>query len=241
MTTRPTYLELADELAGALRDAPPGTRVASEYELVASQGVSRLTARAALQELEHRYLVQRVRGSGTFVPRRIDYVLSKGLPPSFTTTVAATGARPGTRLLEVGRRPADPDHPYEPEVADGGELVEVRRLNLIDGVVSGVLTSVLPGRRLPGIEDHLAADDVSLHALLGERYGLRLRRYRHQVQLDVPDLAVAHVLGDEAPRPCWYGESLNRIEGTTRLGEYSATWSNPRVVRMVFQIEEDEE
>jgi GntR family transcriptional regulator len=239
MTTRSTYLELADRLADELRDAAPGTRVASEHELVAGHGVSRLTARAALQELEHRYLVQRIRGSGTYVRRRIDYVISKGIPPSFTATVAATGATPGTRLLHVSRRAPEPDHPYEVEVADGDELVEVRRLNLIDGVVSGVLTSVLPGHRLPGIEEHLG-DDVSLHALLDERYDLRLQRFRHQVLLEVPDLDVAQLIGDEAPRPCWYGESLNRIVGTRRLGEYSATWSSPRVVRMVFQIEEDE-
>jgi GntR family transcriptional regulator len=239
MTSRSTYLELADRLADELRDAAPGTRVASEHELVAVHGVSRLTARAALQELELRYLVQRIRGSGTYVRRRIDYVISRGVPPSFTATVAATGATPGTKLLRVRRRPPDPDHRYEVEVADGGDLVEVRRLNLIDGVVTGVLTTVLPGRRLPGIEEHLA-DDVSLHALLSEEYDLSLRRSRHQVLLEVPDLTVAQLLGDEAPRPCWYSESLNRITGTRRLGEYAATWSSPRVVRMVFHIDEEE-
>lgn len=239
MTSRSTYLELADQLARQLRGTPAGTRVASEYELVASKGVSRLTARAALQELEHRYLVQRVRGSGTFVRRRIDYTLSKDLVPSFTATVAAAGAQPGTRLLSVGRRAADPSRAYESEVADGGDLVEIRRLNLVDGVVAGVLTTVLPGAPLADIEDHLA-DDVSLHTLLSQVYGIELKRWRHQVLLDVPDPAVADLLGDEAPRPCWYAESLNRVSGSRRLGEYSRTWSNPHVIRMVFQIEEEE-
>jgi GntR family transcriptional regulator len=239
MTTQPTYLELADRLARQLQDTPPGTRVASEYELVSSQGVSRLTARAALQELEHRYLVQRIRGAGTFVRRRIDYIISRDVAPSFTGTVRAAGARPGTRLLSVRRRSPDSSRPYEAEVADDGQVVEVRRLNLVDDVVAGVLTSVLPGKRLPGIEEHLA-DNVSLHSLVSDVYGLELRRFRHQVLLDVPAPDIAHLLGDEAPRPCWYAESLNRIRGTSRLGEYSATWSNPHVIRMVVQIEEEE-
>ncbi|MEQ7005635.1 GntR family transcriptional regulator [Actinopolymorpha sp. B17G11] len=238
MTSRSTYLQLADQLARELRDVPSGTRVASEHELVASQGVSRLTARAALQELEHRYLVQRIRGSGTFVRRRIDYVISKDLPPSFAATVVAAGATPGTKLLGVRRRAPRPEHPYEPEVAAGGELVEVRRLNLVDGVVAGVWTTVLPGNRLAGIEERLA-DDVSLYTLLSQAYGMTLRRYRHHVSLDVPDLEVAALLGDDAPRPCWYAESLNRIGGTRQLGEYAATWSNPRVLRVVFEIEGD--
>jgi DNA-binding FadR family transcriptional regulator len=57
--------------------------VASEHELADANGVSRPTARAALQELEHRYLVRRV-------PR------------------AGTRRRPGRRG-GLGRRAPDPD------------------------------------------------------------------------------------------------------------------------------------
>ncbi|MQA80301.1 MAG: UTRA domain-containing protein [Streptosporangiales bacterium] len=239
MTTRPTYLELADELAAELRDADVGTRAPSEHQLVASHGVSRITARAALQELELRYLVRRVRGAGTFVRRRIDYVIDKNLPPSFSATVAATGARPSSRLLRVIRRPPDPGSTYELEVADGGDIVEIRRITLVDDMPASVATLRLSGSRLPDIEEHLD-DDVSVHALMVDVYGITLRRWRHHVSLDVPDADVASLLGDEAPRPCWYSESLNRIEGTTQLGEYSASWSHPQVIRNVFQIGDDE-
>lgn len=239
MTTRPTYLELADELADELRDAPKGSRAPSEHELVARYGVSRITARAALQELELRYLVRRVRGAGTFVRRRIDYVIDKSLPPSFTATVAAAGARPGSKLLGVIRRPPDPGSAYELQVAGKGDIVEVRRVTFVDDVPASFATLRLSGRRLPDIEEHLD-DDVSVHALLRDVYGMTLRRWRHQISLDVPETEVANLLGDEAPRPCWYAESLNRIQGTKQLGEYSSSWSHPQVIRNVFQLEEDE-
>ncbi|MQA03986.1 MAG: UTRA domain-containing protein [Streptosporangiales bacterium] len=238
MTTRPTYLELADLLAVELKTAPAGTKVPSEHDLVAAHGVSRITARAALQELELRYLVRRVRGAGTFVRRRIDYVIDKNLPPSFSATVAAAGGAPGSRLLGVVRRAPDRGSTYEQEIADGGDIVEIHRVSLVDGVPANVATMRMSGKQLPDIEEHLD-DDVSVHALLQEVYGITLRRWRHQVTLDVPDTTVASLLGDEAPRPCWYAESLNRIEGTTQLGEYASSWAHPQVIRKVFQIEEE--
>ncbi|HWD82007.1 MAG TPA: GntR family transcriptional regulator [Kribbella sp.] len=53
---------------GALR---PGERVPSEMELAAQFGVSRITSKRALEVLREAGLVERVRGKGTFVVRRL--------------------------------------------------------------------------------------------------------------------------------------------------------------------------
>ncbi|GAA1127576.1 LacI family DNA-binding transcriptional regulator [Kribbella jejuensis] len=53
---------------GALR---PGDRVPSEMELAAEFGVSRITSKRALEVLREAGLVERVRGKGTFVVRRL--------------------------------------------------------------------------------------------------------------------------------------------------------------------------
>jgi len=47
-----SYLVLSDELEAELASAKPGDPVVSETELARQRRVSRLTARAALQELE---------------------------------------------------------------------------------------------------------------------------------------------------------------------------------------------
>ena len=77
----PTYQVLADELAKEIVAVEPGERLPSEVELAERYSVSRLTARAAVQELERRYLVRRAKGSGTYVAHRVDYVIS----PRFTS------------------------------------------------------------------------------------------------------------------------------------------------------------
>ncbi|MFF0268353.1 LacI family DNA-binding transcriptional regulator [Kribbella sp. NPDC004536] len=53
---------------GALR---PGDRVPSEMELAAQFGVSRITSKRSLEVLREAGLVERVRGKGTFVVRRL--------------------------------------------------------------------------------------------------------------------------------------------------------------------------
>src|ERR1019366_4814024 len=65
----PAYRRILDEIglrieSGAL---PPGTRLESERELAARCGVSLMTARHAMKELENKGLVTRRVGSGTYV------------------------------------------------------------------------------------------------------------------------------------------------------------------------------
>lgn len=146
-----TYLELADDLQRQLVPARPGARVVSEHELVAAHGISRPTARAALQELERRFLVRRVRGSGTFVNRRIDYVIGADKPPSFSETVRRAGGVPGASLIEVQTRRAPADIRGALRLGAGTSVVVVTRATTIDGVVAGLITTHLPTMLVPGL------------------------------------------------------------------------------------------
>jgi transcriptional regulator, GntR family len=61
------YEEIARFLRAEIASASPGTRLPSESELCERFGVSRMTARAALQILDNEGLIVRRRGQGTFV------------------------------------------------------------------------------------------------------------------------------------------------------------------------------
>ncbi|MFE9062123.1 GntR family transcriptional regulator [Streptomyces violaceusniger] len=95
------YLEIAERLSAELAECARGTRVASEAEIARRFGVGRAAARAAVQELERRFVVRRTQGSGTFVNRRIDYVISRSVPPSWSATIAAAGATPRALVKSV--------------------------------------------------------------------------------------------------------------------------------------------
>ena len=65
----PLYEQIATVLATRIADGtyPPRRRIPSEAAIVDEFGVSRPTARAAVQLLVERGLVQTVRGKGSFV------------------------------------------------------------------------------------------------------------------------------------------------------------------------------
>jgi DNA-binding GntR family transcriptional regulator len=81
----PGELTAYGQLAADLRQAvaagryPPGQRLPTEAELVASTGLSRQTVRRAFQELVSEGLIYRIRGRGTFaVPGEGKYLRSFG-------------------------------------------------------------------------------------------------------------------------------------------------------------------
>lgn len=65
----PLYQQIADVIAARIADGtyPPRRRVPSEAGIVEEFGVSRPTARAAVQLLVERGLVMTVRGKGSYV------------------------------------------------------------------------------------------------------------------------------------------------------------------------------
>src|SRR5215475_5606395 len=90
----PIYLKLTERLLREISALPAGTRIPSEHELASKYGIDRLTARNALKELERRYVVRRVRGSGTFVARWIDYYVGPDENPTWSEVVRKAGGSP---------------------------------------------------------------------------------------------------------------------------------------------------
>ena len=230
------YLDIADQLADELASAPIGDPVPSEHALAARFEVSRPTARAALQELERRYLVRRVRGLGTFRRGRITYVISASTPPSFHESVRRAGATATTHLLGCSARRVV-DRERRNLCAEAGTAVwVVERLFDVNGETAGFATSVLLHQPLPGLARALA-DDGSLFTTLQRRYGIRLVRSSYRLSFDVPSQAIADHLTGGDRGPLWLAESVNRSHEGKPI-EYSRTYLRPDVLDVVFEMEE---
>jgi GntR family transcriptional regulator len=112
----PLYHQLADLLMARIErgDLSPGAKLPSEPELSRTHSIGRPTVRQATELLVQRGLIERRRGSGTFVreaPRKVDVFSLAGTLSSF-----ARGGAPleATLLERVSRREVDrdPENPF---------------------------------------------------------------------------------------------------------------------------------
>ncbi len=169
----PRYRQVAAELerdiaAGGLR---PHDRLASERAIAERHGLSRMTARQAVELLVRRGTVYRRPGSGTFVsPPRVVHTLQR--LAGFSEQMRAQGIVPSARVLEM-RRTSRPDAQARTalELPSGGCAWMVRRVRFGDGEPLLLETFWVPDALCPD----LARRDLargSLYDLLRERYGI---------------------------------------------------------------------
>jgi GntR family transcriptional regulator len=166
-----------------------GDRLPSEADLVAEFGVSRTTARRALDELRRQGLVRREPGRGTFLasprPRsNLTYL------HSFSEEIERWGYRPGTRLVSQEEGSADKEVAARLGVEVGERVLFVRRLRLADELPIFVCDSHLPVDRFPALGD-ADYETVSLSRLFEERTGRRIEHARQWIgaATAAPDVA----------------------------------------------------
>ena len=172
-STVPHHRRIEQVLRERITALQPGDRLPSDAELVAEFGVSRMTARNAMQRLAEEGLVARHRGRGSFVAppaahRRTDRLMT------FSSEMARRGRVASSRLLSRRVRPASRLEAAALGLTAGESVVEVRRIRLADGTPMAVESAVLVQACATAV---LAADleRGSLHAaILGG--GIALRR-----------------------------------------------------------------
>ena len=139
----PRYEQIADYLRGLVADSEPGDRLPSDAELCERFGVSRMTARQAVQVLASDDLVVRRRGAGTFVAaRRVPRLL--GSPLSFSESMKRRGMTASSELLQ--RKEITPTE-TERESLDLDEnepAYLLERLRLADGTPMAIERAVMP-------------------------------------------------------------------------------------------------
>ncbi len=180
----PLYQQLAELLSrdiasGALE---PGARLPSEPELSKRHGIGRPTVRQATELLVNRGLIERRRGSGTFVrptPRRVDLFSLGGTLLSFRQGGVNLTAKLLGKVVQR-RVPRDEENPFSEQnafvlsrlssVSDNPVLLE--RLYFAPALFNGL--------------DRLALSGVSLSRLVEERYYLKATHAEQSFRVAVP-------------------------------------------------------
>jgi GntR family transcriptional regulator len=148
----------------------PGGRLPSESELIRQYGVSRITVRQALDELEAEGRVVRRHGKGTYVAEApIEQELVK--LTDFVEDMQQAGQNPSSRVLTFVHESAGPAIAKALHLASGTEVVRVDRLRLAEGRPIAYDTTWLPLR----FGDLLAGVDLAqetIYHILETRYAI---------------------------------------------------------------------
>lgn len=169
----PHYRRIELALRARLATMRPGERLPSDSDLCREFGVSRMTARNAMQRLADDGLVQRIPGRGSFAAERPAHRSADRLL-AFSQEMRRHGRRPSSRLLAREIRPANDVEAAALRTRPGESVVVVRRVRLADGIPIAVETATLTR----AMADAVMGADLetgSLHEVLAG-VGVHLRR-----------------------------------------------------------------
>lgn len=161
---RPQYREIEQSLRLRIAQLRPGARLPSDSELSAEFGVSRMTARNAMQRLVDDGLIAREPGRGSFVAEPNTHRHANRLM-TFTQEMLRTGRRPTSRLLSRVIRPATSSEATGLGIGPSEPVLHLRRVRMADGQPIALESTVLVR---PCADAAMAADLAhgSLHEAL---------------------------------------------------------------------------
>jgi GntR family transcriptional regulator len=148
-----------------------GSQIPNEDRLGEMLGISRITLRHALRNLEEAGLLRREHGRGTFVRSATVVAGVRGLT-SFTEEMRTLALAASTRLVEANRIAATPEMADALEIAVDDIVVQLKRLRLGNGLPIGIQTSHLPEERVPGLFED-ASRVQSLYGWLSEHCSIK--------------------------------------------------------------------
>jgi GntR family transcriptional regulator len=219
----PRYVLIERSLRERIARLQPGEKLPSDAELCEEFGVSRMTARHAVQTLVHEGLVARMPGRGTFVSRP-PVRRHMGSLLSFSEEMRRRGLEPTSRVLSRSL-----EAPSEAEISQLGvsardRVVVVRRLRLANGTpmsieraalaprLEAVLDADLEGGSLHAAMRVLGCEPAVAHGTLTVRLPTKEEARLLEVTHDAPVLVERRLIHDLEERPveltesCYAGE-----------------------------------
>ena len=206
-----------------------GDPIPPESDLMRAYDVSRITVRAALDQLVREGLIDRHRGRGSFVKAQVPEVRS--CLTSFTQQMLSLGRDPTTELLRLdvltAAERARVELPFPADV----EVALIERLRSVDGTKAGLVRTYLPAEQVRGLtsEDFAARGAAqSLLHVLSAKCGIVLDHGRETAEPVVLDVHIAAHLG-RPPSSAAIRKVcvLDDVGGRTLLYE-EAYWTSPQ-------------
>ncbi len=185
----PMYLHIRRDLLRKIDNGTyhMGDMLPSESDIAQQYGVTRLTARRAIDGLVDEGYIVRAQGKGTYVNSSL--FAQEEVPLGFRASHREDGHKASVRILRAGLRPAGPYYARLFGIGTDDEVYNIRRLNMLDGSPESLEEIYIPVPVFPEIPGL----DVSIFSLY-EAYAI----YGHPVAKSIEYLDVAEVNARDA-------------------------------------------
>ena len=170
--SQPLHSQIAEGLLERIRsgELAPGSRLPSERKLSQMLGVTRVTLRQALQNLESQGLLVRRQGIGTSVAEpKVERAAGQLVP--FTKGMKQRGYSTGAKLIRLEQRAADALTARQLQIPVTAPVYYGHRLRLLNQEPVMVEKFTLPVHRVPDFERHDLAVR-SIYETLETEYGI---------------------------------------------------------------------
>ena len=207
--TRDRVLDLVESLV-------VGQPIPGERQLASDLGVSRLTLRAALDDLVRDGYLDRRHGSGTYVTEpKIAQPLTL---TSFSDDMRRRGMEPGSRTLELIATTAGARLAHRLGVSPETRLIRVKRLRLADSIPMAMEILHVPEVLVPGLT-RADFEDHSFYELLRDRYGITIASGTQSIEPTVTSEEESEVLGVPLHTPAFLFERTT-VSESGRIVEF---------------------
>jgi GntR family transcriptional regulator len=200
--TRDRVLDLIERLG-------VGDAIPSERQLSVDLGVSRLTVRAALDELVREGYLLRRRGAGTFVSE--PKIAQELTMTSFTEDMRRRGMRPESKTLELKVVPAGARLGRFLHVSPSEPIIVAKRLRLADRDTMAIETLHVREALVPGLTAK-ELERKSFYELLRERYNIVIAGGTQTIEPTVTNEEESEALGVPLHSPAFLFERFTHAE-----------------------------
>lgn len=171
-----------------------GDKIETESSLCSSYGCSRLTVRKALEDLLHEGFIYKVQGLGSFVKERIPQKQNLEGINSCTALIKAQNKIPTKKIITSTLSEGSEEIRRKLRLNPGDPLFFYSRIYYADGLPVIYGCSYYNAQHIPGIEK-IDFSDISIVAVLKERYGLELKCSNRELKAVLSDPHASLLLG----------------------------------------------
>jgi GntR family transcriptional regulator len=200
--TRQRVLELIDQLQ-------VGEAIPSERRLSSELGISRLTVRAALDDLVRDGYLERRHGAGTFVSE--PKIAQQLTLTSFSEDMRRRGMVAGSRTIELREIHAGAAVGRALNISPDARVTLIRRLRLADGEPMALETLHVPAALIPGLTRE-RLENASFYDLLEHDYGVVISNGTQSIEPTVTNEEESELLSVPLHSPAFLFERTSRTD-----------------------------